>query len=131
MTLRRLSFLAGACVLALPAFAPDRAAAHDRDVHLALARSAPAADEMVASPREIRLWFTQAPQKGITTIRLANAAGKSVALGSIGTDPADAKVAMAAVQGMLSPGRYLVTWRTMAVDSHVVGGEFPFTVRAE
>ena len=129
MNVRR-SYLAAALVAAaLPSLAAARHEAAPT-LHLALEKSAPAADEVVTSPPEIRLWFTQAPQRGVTTIRAADPTGGAVALGDVQEDRADPKVISAPVRGVLAPGRYTVEWRTMAADGHVVGGEFAFAVRA-
>ncbi|MEX1258240.1 MAG: copper resistance CopC family protein [Gemmatimonadota bacterium] len=97
--------------------------------HLALLGSEPAADSTVASPTEITLWFTQAPQPGTTQIRLLTSEGALVPTGEATADPEDATAFSAKVERGLAPGRYSVAWRAMAADGHVVSAEFDFGVR--
>lgn len=109
---------------AAPTRASERAPQHFR-----LDRSAPEADTEVASPSEIRLWFSQSAQEGATSIRLLDAEGELVATGAIEAFEADAVHAVP-IDGTLPPGAYTVSWRSMASDGHVVRGDFGFTVHA-
>ena len=128
----RRHFLAGvACVLALPALAAFRPAVHDGVLHLALSKSAPAADEVLASPSEIRLWYTEAPVGGLTSVQLSDAGGNAVPIGDAEADPADPKVVVFPMQGTLALGRHVVAWSTVGADDHEVFGRFSFTVTAE
>lgn len=99
-------------------------------VHLQLDRSAPEADATVASPAEIRLWFSQVPQAGATSARLLRGGAPVDALVELEPDPEDGSVFAGPVEGSLAPGRYTVAWRAMAADGHVVRGDFDFTVQA-
>lgn len=96
--------------------------------HLALVKSAPAADERVQTVAEVRLWFNQVPQDKATSIRVLDAAGTAVALGDVTPDASDAKVQVAKVPASLPAGTYTVAWRTMSPDGHVVRDQFGFTV---
>lgn len=123
---------AAAAFLAVAALAwtrPPEAPA-DAGRHLQLDRSHPAADTTVASPSEIRLWFSQVPQAEATSLRLIRDGSPVSTVGELKPDAADASIFAAPVQGTLADGSYTVSWRTMAADGHVVRGDFAFTVRA-
>ena len=120
-----------ACVLALPALAAFRPAVHDGVLNLALSKSAPAADEVLASPHELRLWYTDAPVEGLTSVQLSDADGDAVPIGEAETDPTDPKLVAFPVRGTLAPGRHVVAWSTVGADDHEVFGRFSFTVTAE
>lgn len=98
--------------------------------HLQLDRSSPAADTTLASPPEIRLWFSQVPQASATSLRLIQNGEPVEGVGELKADASDGKVFAAPIQGTLQDGSYTVSWRTMAADGHVVRGEFAFTVKA-
>ena len=103
--------------------APLPAARHNR-----LLKSDPGGDATVArSPAEIRLWFKEPPELAVSSIKLADGAGRPVATGPVlGTD--DKTSIVAAVTGPLTPGKYTVTWKTAGSDGHVIRGSFGFTV---
>ena len=123
----RLHFLAVvACALALPALAASRPAVHDGVLHLALSKSAPAADEVLASPRELRLWYAEAPVEGLTSVQLSDADGNAVPIGEAEADPADPKLVVFPLRGTLAPGRYVVAWSTVGADDHDVFGRFSY-----
>ncbi|MQA90665.1 MAG: hypothetical protein GEU90_10580 [Gemmatimonas sp.] len=101
-------------------------------LHLALSRAEPAVDGTVTSaPESINLFFTQAPQKGATAIRLVGAGDQEVALDEGKQDADDGKIVRASVTGTVAPGSYSVVWRTMATDGHVVRGDFEFAYRPD
>lgn len=106
----------------LSAFAP----ATD-SIHFALSKSSPEADASVEAPSEIRLWFTQEPQDGTTSIRVVEADEAGVHVGDVeqhGEDPTSFAVPL---HGTLPPGTYTVAWRGMGQDGHVVRETFTFT----
>ena len=94
--------------------------------HTALSTSAPANDAQVAAPSEIVLEFSADVR--LTAVSLTNTAGEETRLGAL---PADAASSFAIpIESDLTPGVYLVTWRSLSADTHVVSGEFRFTVTA-
>lgn len=99
--------------------------------HFALTRSVPAADATVASPAEVRLWFTEAATDNSVAIRLVDTAGAALETGETTRDAQDAKVYSIALSRALAAGRYTVAWRGIGDDGHVVQGNFAFTVGAE
>ena len=92
--------------------------------HTALSTSAPANEAQVAAPSEIVLEFSADVR--LTAVTLTSTAGEETKLGAI---PADAARSFSIpIEAALPPGEYLVTWRSLSADTHVVSGEFRFTV---
>lgn len=95
--------------------------------HLRLVNSAPDTGGVVQTPpAAIELWFSEAPQIRVTTVRLQSGQ-TAVELARPEQDAADNKHVTAKVQGSITPGVYQVSWRTMSRDGHVVNGTFGFT----
>lgn len=94
--------------------------------HTALEASKPAADASVPAPTAIELTFAGAVR--LTALSLADAAGAHKHLDAV---PAEiASKFNVAVHEPLVPGEYLVVWRAVGADTHIVSGEFKFTVAA-
>ncbi len=96
-------------------------------LHLKLDRSAPAANATLdAAPAAVQLWFSQPVELPATKVTVTNAAKQAVPVRALerGTDGA-----VQAPLPALASGRYVVEWRTMARDGHVVKGDFAFTVK--
>ncbi len=97
--------------------------------HFDLKQSAPTKDaHLMASPSEVRLWFTQAPQDGSTSIRLVTSDGNEAPTGDVVQDPDDPTVFSVPVEGTLAAGTYTVAWRALGQDGHVVRDTFGFMV---
>jgi copper transport protein len=95
--------------------------------HVSLLGSAPAASaHLVVAPTEIRLIFSERPERGFTSIVLLGPGGAEIALDSIVIGPGN--VASARVAGQLTAGLHVVRWRTVSRDGHPVRGEFDFSV---
>lgn len=95
--------------------------------HGLLRSSTPPAKSVLATPpREIRLTFTEAPERTFTRIRLIGATGP-VSLGAVEVFPGN--IAVAKIAGQVGSGEYRVEWQTAGSDGHPVTGQFPFTVR--
>jgi methionine-rich copper-binding protein CopC len=124
----RVLLVALACAITLGA-----ARGHSADAlrHFGLSRSVPAADAAVASPAEVRLWFTQVAQPGSVSIRLIDARESAVETGEPTPDESDGRVYAIAVGRALAAGAYTVAWRGIGDDGHTVRGEYRFTVSAE
>lgn len=105
--------------------------AADSGVHLSLSSSVPAEGATLdASPTEVRLWFTQAPQAAGTAIRIMTSDSTLMDVSDAAPDPGDPTVFWATIGEELPAGRYAIVWRAMAQDGHVVRGEVPFSVSA-
>lgn len=114
--------------IALVAALTTRPAVSEDVPHLRLVSSAPAADSTVASPSEVRLTFSEAPQEGATRLRLLDAAEELVEVGAL-TAGDEGTVFRAPVAATLADGAYSIAWRTMAADGHVVSGDVAFRVK--
>lgn len=99
--------------------------------HFALDKSVPEADATVPAPSEIRLWFTQVPQEGSTSIRLVEADEAGVHVGDVMQDPDEPTTFYVELHGALPAGTYTVSWRGMGQDGHVIRDSFTFSVAAE
>lgn len=114
----RMRYLCAALALAL-AFA---AAAHTP-----LTASVPAAKATVPAPvREIVLEF--GGDVRLTAVVLTDAQGGNKKVAA--APPAVAKRFALAVEEELKAGTYTVNWRAVGADTHVVSGDFRFTVSA-
>jgi len=97
--------------------------------HLHLVKSTPAANASVTSaPDSIRLWFSQAPELKLTTVKLTGPGATAVELTPLAKG--DSALVTAGVKGAMAAGAYSVAWRTMSKDGHVVRGTFAFKVGA-
>jgi methionine-rich copper-binding protein CopC len=109
----------------IAASAPPRRHAH-------LVKSEPMADSTVAPPAALRLWFNEAVDVSVSSVRLRDSAGGVMKTGALAyAGPADAKSAVtASIAGALKPGTYRVSWVAASRDGHPVKGEFAFHVTA-
>lgn len=111
-----------AALVALPAALPYR--------HLRLVKSAPAADEALAtSPAAVTLWFNQAPTLRLTRITLTDASGAKLPLGPVKAGPEE-HTAMAELAQPIAAGAYTIAWVSGSPDGHVVRGKFGFSIGA-
>ena len=103
-------------------------------LHLKLARSEPTTNAVLtASPRQVKLWFTQKPELTVTSIKVKSGSGATAVerrLAPLARAAASDAPITAPVGAALAPGNYQVVWRTMARDGHVLNGVIPFVVRA-
>lgn len=98
-------------------------------LHLRLIRSEPAADTTLATPpAAVRLWFSQRVEANVTSVRVTGPGDASLDVAPVVVDTAPKGPVVAAIRGTVAPGRYVVAWRTMARDGHVIKGDFTFTV---
>ena len=95
-------------------------------LHLHLVKSSPKDGEAVATPtREIRLWFSEKPEMAVSTITLLRSDSSAVAIGKV-TSTEDSLSFKAVVPAALPVGSYLVRWRALSRDGHVVRGTYTF-----
>ena len=100
-------------------------------LHLSLIKSAPAAEASVTALDEVRLWFSEEPQEGATSIRLVDSSGELVETADTKAGEDDSTIFHAALAAPAMPGVYRVVWRTMAADGHVVNGDFSFSLHTQ
>jgi copper resistance protein C len=109
--------------LILAASALFAGAAH---AHTALKSSSPAEGASAAPVKEIVLEF--AGDVRLTAVTLTAADGARKAVGDVPT--AIAATFTVPVRDELAPGAYVVAWRAVGGDTHIVSGEIHFTVTA-
>ncbi|MBC7895914.1 MAG: copper resistance protein CopC [Cytophagaceae bacterium] len=97
--------------------------------HLRLVKSEPTKGDTVASPKVLRLWFSERATLAVTSVKLKGADGKDVELAKP-TFTGDTKQPVeAAVTGALGAGVYSLSYKTASKDMHPITGEFTFVVR--
>jgi methionine-rich copper-binding protein CopC len=95
--------------------------------HMKASKFEPAANGTVTtSPRQVQVWFTQAPDPKVSKLEIAGPSG-AVKLSGFEVKP-DRSIT-AKVDDSLADGRYTVKWQAAGDDGHVQRGEFAFTVR--
>ena len=96
--------------------------------HASLVRSAPARRAvLVKAPDRVQLWFNERLEGQFSRLEVWDGASR-VDLKDVQVDPAEPKKLSVGLPP-LSPGAYVVRFRVLSVDGHVVQAEFRFTVR--
>jgi methionine-rich copper-binding protein CopC len=99
--------------------------------HLRLEKSVPAQGAVLAAPPAvISLWFSLPPEMAVTTVKLADASGKAIAVsaprrGNTAKDPV-----VVDITSPLAQGSYTVSWKTSSRDGHAIKGTIAFGVKA-
>lgn len=95
--------------------------------HLRLVKSEPADSATVtAPPTELRLWFSEDPALNVTRVVLTRGRD-TLPTGALSRVAAKAPI-VTKIPNALTPGNYVVGWRTMGRDGHVITGTFGFKV---
>lgn len=99
-------------------------------VHNHLVKSSPSSgDTLQASPADITLWFSERPEVAFTSATLIRGNADSTRIGPLkAATTADSLAVKVTVPSMLTPGTYVVAWRTASRDGHAIRGRFHFTV---
>ena len=97
--------------------------------HAALVKSVPAQRAVLyRAPAKIELWFSERLEPRYSSFTLSDAEGKPVETGKTEVGSRDLKLLSAPIKP-LAPGRYLIKYRVLSVDCHIVQDQFPFTVK--
>lgn len=97
--------------------------------HITLEASLPEDDQTVAGEvTEVRLFFSDAPLMRGASIRVVNSSRRLVRSSPPEADADDPKQLSVQIAPALAPGRYVVQWRCIADDGHVMRGDFTFEV---
>jgi copper resistance protein C len=97
--------------------------------HAFLDRAIPPVGGTVSvSPKEIRLFFSEAIEPLFSGIALASADGHPIKTGQAVVAAANHTQLVLPVP-LLAPGRYKVTWHAVSVDTHPTEGDFIFEIR--
>lgn len=95
--------------------------------HSFLVEATPSSKDHVAtSPKTIKLRFGGGVEPKYSKLTVENAEGKVLGEGSIGTPDKPRELSMDSPD--LTPGKYVVRYRVLSVDGHVVEGNYEFTV---
>lgn len=95
-------------------------------VHTHLVKAEPGVDStVVAAPKQIRLWFNEAPEAALSAATLLKADNSPVATVKMAATDDPLSVA-GPVPVALEPGTYQVLWRTGSKDGHAVRGKYTF-----
>jgi methionine-rich copper-binding protein CopC len=104
----------------------------DEDVtvrHITLDASSPEDEQTVdGEVTEVRLFFSDAPLMRGASIRIVDASRKLVRSSPPEADADDPKQLSVQVAPALPAGKYVVQWRCIADDGHVMRGDFTFEV---
>ena len=79
------------------------------------------------SPTEVKIWFTEEVEPAFSVIQVKDDKGSEVDSSDTHVDPSNQKLLIVSVP-KLSPGKYSVTWKVVASDTHHTQGTFSFTV---
>src|SRR5215475_77196 len=97
--------------------------------HAALLRSSPAARMAVSqSPPRVQLWFSERLEPAYTSLSVWNEAGARVDGQDVIVGPEDSHRLSVSLTP-LPVGTYVVRYRVLSVDGHVLEANFAFTVR--
>ena len=100
--------------------------------HPKLDSASPAADvSVIASPKEIKLNFSEGIIAKFSGIELKDEGGGAVTMGTPVVDPKEPKQLVVPVSAPLAPGRYTVSWHAVSEDTHKVSGDYSFRVITE
>ena len=89
--------------------------------------SPPAGSEVVASPPEVSMTFTERVEPLFSTIEVRDANGAAVSAGGLHVAP-DNNRRLSIALTKLPPGIYTVIWHATSVDTHKTEGSFQFSV---
>ena len=100
------------------------------EAHAFLIRAEPRVGSKVnKAPTEVRVWFSETVQAGVSSIKVFDVSGKQVDkkdTHSDRADRADRAVLCVSLLPALTPGTYKVVWRVTSADTHVTNGDFRF-----
>ena len=83
---------------------------------------------LFSSPGKIQLWFNERLEPKYSSASVLDPEGKRVDADNAQVSAEDPKELTVALKQMRA-GRYIVKFRVLSVDGHVVEQSFPFTVR--
>jgi hypothetical protein len=122
-TRRAVGLLAGGLVAAFMI-------AGSASAHSFLVEATPSSKDHVAtSPKTVKLRFGGGVEPKYSKLTVENAEGKVLGEGSIGVPEKPRELSMESPE--LSPGKYIVRYRVLSTDGHVVEGNYEFTVDAK
>jgi methionine-rich copper-binding protein CopC len=105
------------------------ALAEAADAHAFLVASSPARRAVLTHPpARAELWFNERLESAYSTLTVETEAGARVDQGDVRVGPDDPRK-LSVTLPALEPGRYVVRFRVLSVDGHVVESSFVFNVK--
>lgn len=104
--------------------------ARDAVRHITLDASTPGDGESATEVREVRLFFSGAPLLRGASVRILTSSRQLVRSNPPAADPDDPTQLFVTIDEPLAPGSYVIQWRCIADDGHVMRGDFRFEVAA-
>jgi copper resistance protein C len=99
------------------------------DAHAFLVRAEPRVGSKVnKSPTEVRVWFSETVQAGVSSIHVFDVSGKQVDKKDTHSGRSNRAVLCVSLIPALTPGSYKVIWRVASMDTHVTDGNFHFQI---
>jgi len=113
---------------AITGFALLVAAAAPATAHSFLIDANPSAkDHVAAAPKTIKLKFGAGVEPNYSTVTIEGADGKVLASGAVGKPETPRELTLDAPAD-LPPARYIVRYRVLSTDGHIVEGNYEFTI---
>jgi copper resistance protein C len=101
-------------------------AAAQAHAHAFVGHAEPAVGARVQTmPNEVRIWFTEPIEPGVSSIKVLDATGKQIDKRDVHSDPKN-KALLQVSLPVLAPGTYKVIWQVVSVDTHNTKGDFIF-----
>ena len=97
--------------------------------HALLVTSSPARRAVLSHPpARVELWFNERLESAYSTLSVETAAGAPVDRGDVTVGPDDPRKLSVTLPALAS-GRYVVRYRALSVDGHLVESSFVFSVK--
>lgn len=97
--------------------------------HTELAATVPPDAAMIAeAPKNVELRFSEPVR--LTALSIQKGEGKKQSLGPLPSETTET-FSVALLPAIIDDGHYVVAWRALSEDTHVMSGEFVFAVGAE
>lgn len=117
---RRAAVLMGVAMTTASIITPARA-------HSFLVEATPSSkDHVAASPKTVKLRFGGGVEPKYSKLTIEDASGKLLGEGANGVPEKPRELSMDAPE--LAPGKYVVRYRVLSTDGHIVEGNYEFTV---
>lgn len=101
------------------------------NAHSFLVDATPSAkDHVAAAPKTIKLRFGAGVEPAYSKVTVETSDGKVLAQGAVGKPENPRELTLDAPAGM-PPARYIVRYRVLSTDGHIVEGNYEFTVDAK
>jgi methionine-rich copper-binding protein CopC len=98
--------------------------------HSFLVEATPSSKDHVATaPKTVKLRFGGGVEPKYSKLTIEDSSGKVLGEGSIGAPDKPRELSMDSPE--LAPGKYVVRYRVLSTDGHIVEGNYEFTVDAK